>query len=200
MAEPVDIGVSKAASSAVLETTKKGQKKRSSIYSSSLLSRELVVPFRNVGKDLRMVLEKMLKNNFEGKCGPEGFVRPGSVRILTHTAGIVKPNGVLFAVGFECLICNPVEGMHIRCTVQNITKAGIRADIDDVVSPVVVFVARDHHFMNPALANIKEQDHITIRVIGQRFELNDKYVSIIGQLVDARQRRAPAKQTLKIVE
>ena len=30
---------------------------------------------------------------------------------------------------------------------------------------------------------VKEGDKINIRVIGQRFELNDKFVSIIGQLV-----------------
>ena len=29
----------------------------------------------------------------------------------------------------------------------------------------------------------KEGDKINVRIIGQRFELNDKYVSIIGELV-----------------
>ena len=31
--------------------------------------------------------------------------------------------------------------------------------------------------------SIKEGDKITVRVIGQRFELNDKFISIIGEFV-----------------
>jgi hypothetical protein len=82
---------------------------------------------------------------------------------------------------------------------MNVTRAGIRAEVNDTVSPVIVFVARDHHYMSPALANVKEGEDVTVRVIGQRFELNDKYVSVIGQLMDTRQRRPGPKPALKIV-
>ncbi len=83
-AKPVDADMSKAAAMAVVDPVKKGPKKRTSIYSQSLLSREVVIPFRNVGKELRVTLERMLRAQYEGKCGPEGFIRPGSVRILTY--------------------------------------------------------------------------------------------------------------------
>jgi hypothetical protein len=67
---------------------------------------------------------------------------------------------------------------------KNITKAGIRADSADAVpSPVIVFVAKDHNYNNDLFSEIKEGDKFNVRVIGQRFELNDKYVSIIGELV-----------------
>ena len=78
-----------------------------------MLSREVMVPFKNIGKDLRPTLERIIRSNYEGKCGPEGFIRPDSVRILTHTAGVVKAGNVVFTVGFECLVCNPVAGMHL---------------------------------------------------------------------------------------
>ena len=195
--------VSKAAATAVLDQNKKGSRKGTSIYGASMLSREVMVPFKNIGKDLRPTLERIIRSKYEGKCGPEGFIRPDSVRILTHTAGVVKAGNVVFTVGFECLVCNPVAGMHIRCTVRNVTKAGIRAEIEDGVSPVIVYVARDHHYMNPTMANLEEDDTITVRVIGQRFELNDKYISVIGQLIENKDRRKlPPKQKplLKIVE
>jgi hypothetical protein len=33
------------------------------------------------------------------------------------------------------------------CSVKNVVKAGVRAELANVVpSPVVVFIARDHHF------------------------------------------------------
>ena len=74
--------------------------------------------------------------------------------------------------------------MTIPCIVKNITKAGIRAQTDEEVSPVIIFIARDHHYMSQKFSNIKEGEIINAKVIGQRFELNDKYISIIAELVE----------------
>ena len=38
--------------------------------------------------------------------------------------------------------------------------------------------------MSKYFYSIKENDLFTARVIGQRFQLNDKYVSIIAELID----------------
>jgi DNA-directed RNA polymerase subunit E'/Rpb7 len=176
----------------VIEKPKRGSRPQS-IYLQSLLTRRLVVSFSNVGKNLRTTLENILRHKFEGKCGPEGFIKPNSIKIVTHSTGLLEAGGVSYVVGFECLVCNPVEGMHIKCVAKNITKAGIRAEIDDLVSPAVIFIARDHHFESKAFNEIKEEDHIMIRVIGQRFELNDKYISIIGQFLEKKTKYAISK-------
>ena len=183
--EPVEtVEVAPTRGPVALDKRRPDKKRSSSIYAPSLLSRDIVVPFKSIGKGLRQTLERIVQFEYEGKCGPEGFVRPGSTRILTHSSGLLKASNVLFTVAFECLICNPVEGMHIRCIAKNITKAGIRAEIDEPVSPVVVFVARDHHFASASFGEVKEGDPIVVRVIGQRFELHDKYISVIGQLME----------------
>ena len=44
--------------------------------------------------------------------------------------------------------------------------------------------------------SIKENDEITIRVIGQRYELNDEHVSIIGEIVEPKVERARPKGKL----
>ena len=46
-------------------------------------------------------------------------------------------------------------------------------------------VAGVFHILNDKITDvdIKEGDEFTTRVIGQRFELNDKYISIIGEIV-----------------
>jgi hypothetical protein len=81
-----------------------------------------------------------------------------------------------------------VEGMLINCIAKNITKAGIRAisadegNGEENQSPFIVFVAKDHHHMNDYFASIQENSLFLVKVIGQRFELNDKYISIIGEL------------------
>ena len=92
-----------------------------------------------------------------------------------------------FEVVFECQVCCPVEGMLIQCVAKNITKAGIRAEsADEKPSPVVIFVTRDHHYMNQQFSSIQEGERFVARVIGQRYELNDKYVSVIAELVETK--------------
>jgi hypothetical protein len=71
--------------------------------------------------------------------------------------------------------------------VKNITKAGIRAESStETPSPIVVFITRDHHYTSPYFLSVEENSKIMIRVIGQRFELNDKYISIIAELIEPR--------------
>lgn len=160
--------------------------KLDSIFSKSLLTRTISLPMQVIGSNLRDILEEKIRKSFEGKCEQEGFIKAGSSQIVTYTSGIItRGNMVVFDVAFEADICFPVEGSVLLCTVKNITKAGIRAESADAVpSPIVVFVAREHHNANSSLfSSVKVDDRIYVRVIGQRFELNDKFVSVIGDLI-----------------
>ena len=156
-----------------------------SIYSRGLITRNVTLSITNIGKNIKETLEKTIAFNFEGKCLVEGFIKPNSSKIITYSSGLIeRGNLISFEIIFECDICFPVEGTKISCIAKNITKAGIRAESAfDVPSPIVVFIARDHHYNVSEFATVKEDDKFTVRVIGQRFELNDKFISIIGELV-----------------
>ena len=186
----------------------KQQKKRrdtklETIYSRGLITRKIVLPINTIGKNIREVIEQNIQNSFEGKCIAEGYIKPESAKIISYSSGVVdRGNYVNFEIVFECDVCFPVEGMLIQCVAKNITKAGVRAEsANEFPSPVVVFIAKDHHYSVANFADIKEGDKITARVIGQRFELNDKYVSIIGELVkekDPQKFKQPSKPRLVI--
>ena len=179
---------------------KKKEIKYSGIYSRSLITRSVVLPIVTIGKNIKETIEKCIAINFEGKCIVEGFVKPTSSKIITYSSGVVQGTNIKFEVVFECQICCPVEGMLIPCVAKNITKAGIRAESDEEIpTPIVVFIMRDHHYMSKYFSSINENDKIMVRVIGQRFELNDKYVSIIGEAVDPKKdfQTGPKKSGVK---
>jgi DNA-directed RNA polymerase subunit E'/Rpb7 len=169
----------------VKQKIKRKESKLTSIYSRCLITRNIVLPITAIGKNIKEVIEDNIKSNFEGKCLVEGFIKPNSAKIITYSSGIIyRGSSVSFEVIFECEVCFPVEGMLVSCVAKNITKAGIRAEsATDVPTPVVVFIAKDHHYNIAHFNDVKEGDKINVRIIGQRFELNDKYVSIIGELV-----------------
>ena len=164
---------------------KKRDNKLVSIYSRCLITKNISIPITSIGKNIKETIEKVIAFNFEGKCLVEGYIKPKSSKIITHSSGLVERGiNISFEVVFECEICFPVEGTLLSCVAKNITKAGIRAEsADEIPSPVIVYLARDHHYNNKQFSEIVENDTFNVRVIGQRFELNDKYVSIIGELV-----------------
>jgi DNA-directed RNA polymerase subunit E'/Rpb7 len=156
------------------------------IYMKNIITKKICLPFNAIGSNIKENIEQYLKNEIEGKCIDEGYIRRDSVNIVSYSAGNVKGNNVIFHVLLECLVCRPVEGMRIRVIVKNVTKAGIRAEVNENKSPIVVFIARDHHYKSKAFSTLKEGDDINARVIGIRYELNDEYISIIGELVEKR--------------
>jgi DNA-directed RNA polymerase subunit E'/Rpb7 len=156
------------------------------VYTKSLLTTKLSLSIREVGKNVKQNLERMISKKMEGKCIPEGFIKPGTVKVMTYSSGTINNENVEFHTIFECMICYPVEGMLVECTTKTITKAGIHAEvIDDTGTvPITVFVARDHHFTEKNFGEIKENAKIAVRVAGVRFELNDPYICVIGKLVE----------------
>lgn len=181
---------------------KKRKDKLQSIYSRGLLTRKINLPIQYIGDNLDHVIENKIKDEFEGKCIVEGFVKQDTTKIIKYSSGLIeRGNHISFIVVFECDICYPVEGMLISCQVKNISKAGIRAELTNVSpSPIVVFIARDHHLNSQQFNDINLDDIITISVIAQRFELNDKFISIIAKLVrdkDSEINPKPVKQPAK---
>jgi DNA-directed RNA polymerase subunit E'/Rpb7 len=157
-----------------------------SVYIPNMISTKIHLKMSEVGKDTKSNLERKIVQRTEGKCIPEGFVRPDSVKVVTYSSGVIKMNLVEFQVVFQCLICNPAEGHEVECVTKSITKAGIHAEVmtDNKFIPMKIFVARDHNYSNQQFGNIKENETIKVRIIGKRFELNDPYIVAIASLID----------------
>lgn len=178
----------------------KKQRGNIGIYMPSMITRKILIPMEKIGKNIKPLLEKMISSQVEGKCIVEGYIKPSSVKIVTYSNGIIQGSDILFEVVFECLICSPVEGMHIEAIAKNITKAGIRAEYQETPTPVIIFVARDHHYKSSYFSEVKEGDSIKVRVIGQRYELNDKYISVIAELLEPKgPKMVKRKQTKPIL-
>ena len=160
------------------------QQKIFGVYSQSLLTIKMNLKIGEIGKNLKQNLEAKLASMIEGKCIQEGYIKSGSTKIMTYSTGEIQSEYVFYHVVFECMVCHPVEGMLIECQVKTVTKAGIHADVVDDMGniPVKIFVARDHNVSNRDFDGVKENDKITTKVVGIRYELNDPYICAISML------------------
>jgi DNA-directed RNA polymerase subunit E'/Rpb7 len=155
---------------------------RENIYSKSILIKRINIPIKNINKKIDELLKKKIVDAYEGRCVSEGFIKKNSYKFISKSCGVISGNTINIDVIFECELCLPVEGMTYKCIIRNKTKAGIRAEIDEDNSPVIIFIARDHHNNNQTFLKANEGDTINVTVIGQRYELNDKYISVIGEI------------------
>jgi DNA-directed RNA polymerase subunit E'/Rpb7 len=164
------------------------------IYSSCLLTRTIELPISlfSRGKSISEEINDYIVSHYEGKCSVEGYIKPGSTKVITYSSGIItKGDMVSFEVMFECSACYPVEGMTLSCRVKETSEAGITAESnEETPSPILAFIIKDHHARNAVFSSVRKDDLILIKVIGQRFQLNDKYVSIIGELSQVLQQQS----------
>jgi hypothetical protein len=178
-----------------MSSNKKTSKRPDNLFTPNVLQREIRLNFSIIGQNIRDNLELMLKGELEGMCSKEGYIKKNSIDVLSYSSGMVESNYVVFKVVFSCEVCNPVEGMKIKCKTTNITKAGIRAIYgNEIISPIVIFIARDHQINNNKYySSVKINDNIYIKVVGIRFELNDDVISVLGELVSPKEKKQKTK-------
>jgi hypothetical protein len=167
------------------------------LYTTQQINYDILIPFVLVNmhassrENIMALLHNTLISCIEGRCITEGFIKPHSTRIIDFKCGKIIAKNVQFNIVIECLVCNPHPQSIIRCVAKNITQAGIRAVSDDEYSPIVVYITRDFGIESDKMYyySIKEGDNINIKVIGKRFEINDKHIQIIGFLVHPKNER-----------
>ena len=66
------------------------------IYMENILTRKVVIPFHNIGKNIEDILNKVIARNLEGRCASEGYVKKGSVNIISYSAGVASSENISF--------------------------------------------------------------------------------------------------------
>jgi hypothetical protein len=168
------------------------------LYTTKQINYDILIPFVLINmhassrENIMALLHTTLISCIEGRCITEGFIKPHSTRIIDFKCGKIVAKNVQFNIVIECLVCNPQPQSIITCVAKNITQAGIRAVSDDEYSPIVVYITRDFGVESDKsyYNSIKEGDKINTRVIGKRFEMNDKHIQIIGFLVQPKKERS----------
>jgi hypothetical protein len=134
--------------------------------------------------DIKHTLMVRAVQMMEGRCTPDGFVKPGSVDIVTFSAGALRDNGIMYTAVCSCQTCNPPEGMYVLCRVVGISKAGIKAvSAIETPSPIIAFVMQDHLFKSSHTKNIRLGQEFMLQVIGRRSNKGDQAVTVIGTVV-----------------
>jgi len=160
----------------------KGEIDDKKTYMSSMINEKITVPFNKLSNNMTRYFEGYAEKRIEGKCRNEGYVKKNSSSVISYSTGLLNSDKVIYDVVFSVDVCYPYEGMEIECKIKNITKIGIRATISELNNPIILFVSREHN-PDKDFDAYKENQIIKVKVLGNRFELNDEYISVIGELI-----------------
>lgn len=180
-----------------LSINKKNQKgpQKNNIYSREVICFKVCLGFKEMNEFIVFNFKEYAKNNIMGKCHKEGYISNNHVEVIRYSSAVMKGSNIYFNVDYEFDVCYPYEGMEVICKIDNITKIGIKAVVEDTTeNPVVVFASRIHNekiFENEIIEeddekstkNYKDGDMIKIKVVGHRFEINDPHLSVLGQIL-----------------
>lgn len=157
-----------------------------SLYVPAVIKHKLSLPFSEI-KDFRCISQQLtqcVSNQISGKCIPEGFVKPHSCHLRSYSVGTFSAGNIIFYLEVDCMLCCPKEGQIMNCIAKTVTQAGIRAHACAEPSPAVIYISREmQDSQSRTMDSVKPGDELIVRIIGRRFELNDKHVSIIGEWV-----------------
>lgn len=153
-----------------------------SLYTESIIQEKIKIQFNKVSNNMTRYFESYAEKKMERRCRNEGYIRAGSSSVISYSTGLLNSDSIIYNVVYSVDVCYPYESMEIECKIKNITKIGIRAVITEHNNPIVLFISREHN-PDKDFDQYKENDYIKVKVLGHRFELNDEYISVIGELI-----------------
>ena len=152
------------------------------LYVKNILSKKLGIKCNEMGENIDEILKDKLIKSVGNRCLKEGYINGDSINIINRTLGKINPNHfngeIYYNVQYEADICNPQKNMIIACKVKDTNQLGIMAEVDCLT----IVIAKQFLGQSIKLSNYNMGDIINVSIIGSRFDLNDKNITIIAKL------------------
>ncbi len=139
-------------------------------------------------KDLRneigsvdTILINKLKERLEQRCSPHGYVLPGTLELLTRSAGMVDSGRFsgdwAFLVKAKGSVLHPPEGTMVEVEILKNNKMGIYAEYENAIR---IMVPRDLHLGDEEFDQLKVGERIRVEIQKSRFQLKDPFIVSVG--------------------
>ena len=155
---------------------------KNDIYFYTQIKKRVSLNPRYLDENFPAYIEKIVKNNVEGKCIKEGYVVPNTVIILKRSIGNMNNNqfngNIMFDITIGAKVCNIPVNSVIKASVKKINKLGILAEL----GPLMIIVPKEIHQDKEPFSKINISDEIDLLVIGKTFHLNSNVISIYAKL------------------
>jgi DNA-directed RNA polymerase subunit E'/Rpb7 len=164
-------------------------------FVKSVLFEKIRLPATHLHSDYEAKLLGLLQDKVAGKCTKHGLIKIGSISIIKVASGVVElqtfKGTVCFVIKFTADVCNPMVGAILRsrvhqvnsfgilCTCSYVDGDGIQHTIMEIIVPKQSMAIQSEISLN----SVKIGQFVNVEVMGKKFQLNDKKISIIGRII-----------------
>ena len=123
------------------------------------------------------LLEKKAKQLIENKCSEQGFVVPGTIKLISRSMGYFEAarftGDANYYLKLEGKIVYPADGIRVICEVIRKNKMGLYADYNNAIR---IQVPRDLHVGSEEYEEVEIGDTIEVELKRSKFQINDPYI------------------------
>ncbi len=156
------------------------------LYTTNILDYRYHLQADEFGYDPDEIFLNKLKKEIEGRCIREGYVKVGSLKILSRSLGRINQayfTGLpVYDIKFQAEICNPPIGSIIECVIKDQTKMGLVCQINDQDNPLDIVIPSQWHFDNKKYIMLEPDMKIKVKVARKRHENGDNNIQIVASL------------------
>ena len=138
---------------------------------------------------LEDLLIKKSKEIMENKCSEQGFVLPGSIKLLSRSMGYFESarftGDVIYYVKLEGNIVYPADGVQIIGEVIRKNKMGLYINYKNAIR---IQVPRDLHLGNEEYDSIQIGDMVNIELKRSKFAIHDDFILASGLFISSEQK------------
>lgn len=147
-------------------------------------------------KGIDGILLEKVKEKLEEKCSINGFVLPGSLKMLSRSMGQFEParftGDAVYYVKVEGRVLYPADGIRVSGEVIRKNKMGLYVIHRDAIR---IQVARDLHIGNEEFEDVQVGDVIEVDVKKSKFQVNDPFILASGVFIRKKSDAAPSNES-----
>lgn len=137
---------------------------------------------------IAIILLKKAKEMTENKCSEQGFIVPGSVKLLSHSMGYFESarftGDVNYYTKLECKVIYPADGIKVTGRVIRKNKMGLYVNYDNAIR---IQIPRDLHLGNQEYDAVEVGMDVQVELKRSKFAINDTYILASGMYISSSQ-------------
>jgi hypothetical protein len=130
------------------------------------------------------ILLRKAKESIEKKCSENGFVLPGSIRLLSRSMGHFESarftGDAVYYIKLEGRVIYPADGIRITGEVIRKNKMGLYINYQDAIR---IQVPRDLHIGNEEYDSVQVGEMVQIELKRSKFAIYDPYILASGMFI-----------------
>jgi len=143
---------------------------------------------------IESLLSRKATELMESKCSEQGFVLPGSIKLLSRSMGYFESarftGDAIYYVKLEGKVIYPADGVRVVGEVIRKNKMGLYVEYRGAIR---IQVPRDLHLGSEEYDAVEVGDTVEVELKRSKFQINDAYILASGLYISTKSgKNAPA--------